>query len=966
MRKNKAFIFRVLCLIAYIICVGVLIFEASMDGKSSANQSNAVGGAISNVVNDVNGDQTVAVNPTKVEITNDTDGTIEGKTGGKIKLELVTTPEDATYQSYIYESADSTIAEVDANGNVYFKKEGTTSITVINESFREIKDTITINVTDIKVETINIKLKSNTKDIIDPIYNENETYELFLGYDYKLEYNIDPSNATIRDASFSIDENDYVSLENNILSANNLTHEAITITATCACGNISTSIKVIVVPTQEIKLNEIYLKNLKNDENPKLETFVTKPITTSFMADYRVYDLTTVDDLEDYTNKTESYSNYTIDYADEESKNIVTISGTKITGKTLGEATIIATSTDDTNITYSFKVSVAEQPELQSFTLPTEKTYTYVEGKIYSLSITLSGDAKYHLINSSGFVVSDDSVITITKKTNTSISFKVLKANSTTTITATINGIEKTTTIKTIKPAEIKDEETGDTLQVLDFKITQNNDNVFLVNSEIDIKNLYSAEWYDTNEEVCDAPSGIFTYSINDGLDTIENGILKPTKPGKIEITISFEGFTDKTITIYTIDSYELYINDTLYKNETINLDVSKSLKWKIKSNNSDIQSFEVSYTGPEGSYNTIKYANYYELTSNNDGQVIISIVPKLDDEPNKINKLIKTKFTKTITVNMNHILVKSITAIGTITHYNSDPIEFTFEKAVHLNDKIQLHPIINEDATISYLTYKSSDSSIVKISKNGEITLLKTGEVKITITDEISNIETERTLIIIHKIVIDEDNPISITGEEREYDEKTKTIKILNGFPGYVKVNFGDDSTYTNVTYSSSNEKVLTIGKDGTITPKSLGKAIITIVCDDNPDDESQGIVYEMNVVVKRQDALREVENFFYLIRKGLGHFGAFLVLGIFSTFTYMLFFKHKKWLWSIPVNVAAGYTVAWLTEFIQKFVPGRSGRIEDVYIDFAGFMFSTIILTISILFVYLIIYLKNRKRQN
>ena len=154
MRKNKAFIFRVLCLIAYIICVGVLIFEASMDGKSSANQSNAVGGAISNVVNDVNGDQTVAVNPTKVEITNDTDGTIEGKTGGKIKLELVTTPEDATYQSYIYESADSTIAEVDANGNVYFKKEGTTSITVINESFREIKDTITINVTDIKVDNV--------------------------------------------------------------------------------------------------------------------------------------------------------------------------------------------------------------------------------------------------------------------------------------------------------------------------------------------------------------------------------------------------------------------------------------------------------------------------------------------------------------------------------------------------------------------------------------------------------------------------------------------------------------------------------------------------------------------------------------------------------------------------------------------------------------------------------------------
>ena len=68
--KSKFKIFRFLCLIAYIGCILVLVVEASLNGTLSANQSNAVGGTIADTFNDLSGDQTVAVLPEELSVTN--------------------------------------------------------------------------------------------------------------------------------------------------------------------------------------------------------------------------------------------------------------------------------------------------------------------------------------------------------------------------------------------------------------------------------------------------------------------------------------------------------------------------------------------------------------------------------------------------------------------------------------------------------------------------------------------------------------------------------------------------------------------------------------------------------------------------------------------------------------------------------------------------------------------------------
>ena len=92
-------------------------------------------------------------------------------------------------------------------------------------------------------------------------------------------------------------------------------------------------------------------------------------------------------------------------------------------------------------------------------------------------------------------------------------------------------------------------------------------------------------------------------------------------------------------------------------------------------------------------------------------------------------------------------------------------------------------------------------------------------------------------------------------------------------------------------------------------------------------------------------------------MIRKGIGHFGAFFVLAIFASFVVIMFFK-KKWLYAL-LSLVTGFLIAGLTEYIQTFVPGRSGLFKDVMIDYTGYIVGSII----ILGVYLIIYLITRR---
>ena len=196
------------------------------------------------------------------------------------------------------------------------------------------------------------------------------------------------------------------------------------------------------------------------------------------------------------------------------------------------------------------------------------------------------------------------------------------------------------------------------------------------------------------------------------------------------------------------------------------------------------------------------------------------------------------------------------------------------------------------------------------------------------------------------------------------EYDAETNTISIMNGESATISVNFTNDTTYRKVAYVVDNEKICNVGTDGTITPLKMGKTKVTVTVE---DENTKYIEFELNIEVIRRDYIQDMSQFFAKIRKALGHFGAFAILGLLGAITWFLWFRGK---YMFPVGVVAnfgiGFGLAYLTEYIQRFVPGRTSTWSDVWLDFSGFSILAGITTLVIFIWWLTRFIITKVKAN
>ncbi len=84
-------------------------------------------------------------------------------------------------------------------------------------------------------------------------------------------------------------------------------------------------------------------------------------------------------------------------------------------------------------------------------------------------------------------------------------------------------------------------------------------------------------------------------------------------------------------------------------------------------------------------------------------------------------------------------------------------------------------------------------------------------------------------------------------------------------------------------------------------------------------------------------------IHNTSFIIRK-LAHFSIFLLLGFFS---YMSIVSYKKPKRALKVTFSSMFCLLYAIsdEFHQLFVPGRSGEVRDVCIDFSGAILGIVI---------------------
>lgn len=200
----------------------------------------------------------------------------------------------------------------------------------------------------------------------------------------------------------------------------------------------------------------------------------------------------------------------------------------------------------------------------------------------------------------------------------------------------------------------------------------------------------------------------------------------------------------------------------------------------------------------------------------------------------------------------------------------------------------------------------------------------------------------------------------------------KDNNYSVINNSSINLKININTAaSSYFTINYTSSDENVAKIGLDGNISFFKTGEVIIHVTCYDGKSPKylyslSTGekilnyVDYEIVFEIKPKLLITDLNSFFLKVRKSIGHFGAFLVLGIFSSLTYLLYFNSKKWKITLPINYLQGIGLAFLTEFIQLFVPGRVGSLTDVLIDSTGFIISSTIIII----IFIIITCKKKQK--
>ena len=112
-------------------------------------------------------------------------------------------------------------------------------------------------------------------------------------------------------------------------------------------------------------------------------------------------------------------------------------------------------------------------------------------------------------------------------------------------------------------------------------------------------------------------------------------------------------------------------------------------------------------------------------------------------------------------------------------------------------------------------------------------------------------------------------------------------------------------------------------------------------------------------------KDAINDgnINTFTNVIRKLIGHFGLFVISGLFSSLTTYFLIKDTKWYKQgigIGISFVFGFLLAMTTEIIQLNVPGRSGEFIDVLIDTSGY-----ILGLGIVVLILFLVLRHQKKK-
>lgn len=256
------------------------------------------------------------------------------------------------------------------------------------------------------------------------------------------------------------------------------------------------------------------------------------------------------------------------------------------------------------------------------------------------------------------------------------------------------------------------------------------------------------------------------------------------------------------------------------------------------------------------------------ELTIAPDGTAVL--VATLQPEDAKQVKLIWTSSDEsilTVDENGNIKALKEGTATITVTTEDGkfsasckvvvsnesvavERVEISGAQEVNVGETIKLNATIYPDnATNKELIWKSSNSYVAKVDKNGNVTGLKAGKVTITVKTVDGGYEAKYTITV--KSESNNSNPSTQSNIEPSSVNISGARDMTVGETGKLNATISPNNanSKTRLTWSSSNSNVVTVDSNGNIKAVGEGSATITVTTE-NGKTTSVTINVKSNIV--------------------------------------------------------------------------------------------------------------------
>lgn len=161
--------------------------------------------------------------------------------------------------------------------------------------------------------------------------------------------------------------------------------------------------------------------------------------------------------------------------------------------------------------------------------------------------------------------------------------------------------------------------------------------------------------------------------------------------------------------------------------------------------------------------------------------------------------------------------------------------IEMDGEVPIEKNGTYQLTPVLSPDnVTEAEITYTSSDEGVATVDENGLITALKAGTAVIRAQSEVEDVYAECTVTVY------------VLSERIELSQEKHELYIGEEFTLGATV-LPEDTTDKSLTFTSSDDDVITVDGDGNIKAVGKGKATVTVKAEDT------GITSQCEVTVRK-----------------------------------------------------------------------------------------------------------------